>query len=257
MDLTISTLTLESFLLVVVRTGAFTAVAPLFGHRSVNARLRVLIAACISLTVFSAKDIALPVYSSVLGYSMLVIKEAVVGLSLGFVARLVMSTLILAGEFIDREIGFTMSTNFDPSTGAMVTITAELYDKLIYVIIIITGMHHYIIRAIAQTFDIIPVGQVNASFGMLYVTVLDFIVQYYNIGFMIAMPIFISMTMLNVILGVLTKSSPQMNMFAIGMQMKVIIGMLALTIVIVFIPGITNILMDRMQTMVNSLIGGF
>ena len=74
---------------------------------------------------------------------------------------------------------------------------------------------------------------------------------------MIAMPIFISMTMLNVILGVLTKSSPQMNMFAIGMQMKVIIGMLALTIVIVFVPGITNILMDKMQAMINSLIGGF
>lgn len=257
MDLTISTLTLESFLLVVVRTGAFTSVAPLFGHRSVNARLRVLIAVCISLTVFSAKTIAFPVYSSVFGYSLLILKEAAVGLSLGFVARLVMSTLILAGEFIDREIGFTMSTNFDPSTGAMVTITSELYDKLIYVIIIITGMHHYIIRAIAQTFDIIPVGQVNVSFEKLYVTVLDFIIQYYNIGFMIAMPIFISMTMLNVILGVLTKSSPQMNMFAIGMQMKVIIGMLALTIVIVFVPGIASILMDRMQTMINSLIGGF
>lgn len=48
-----------------------------------------------------------------------------------------------------------------------------------------------------------------------------------------------------------------MNMFAIGMQMKVIIGMLALTIVIVFVPGITNILMDKMQAMINSLIGGF
>ena len=80
MDLTISTLTLESFLLVVVRTGAFTSVAPLFGHRSVNARLRVLIAVCISLTVFSAKTIALPVYSSVFGYSLLILKEAAVGL---------------------------------------------------------------------------------------------------------------------------------------------------------------------------------
>lgn len=256
MDLTISTLTLEAFLLVLVRTGTFISVAPLFSHRSINVRLRVLTAACISLAIFSAMDISLPVYSSVFGYTLLILKEAAVGLSLGFVARLVMATITMAGEFIDRETGFTMSTNFDPSTGAMVTITAELYDKMIYLIIIITGMHHYILRAIAQTFDIIPVGNVNINYGSIYITVIEFMSQYFYIGFMIAMPIFIAMTILNVILGVLSKSSPQMNMFAIGMQMKVMVGLFSLTLVIVFIPSIANVLMDKMRTMLGILLGG-
>ncbi|MDE6024490.1 MAG: flagellar biosynthetic protein FliR [Lachnospiraceae bacterium] len=256
MDLTISTLTLEAFLLVVVRTGCFIATAPLFGHKSINARLRVLIGVCISLTIFSSMNIQLPVYASVLEYTFLVLKEAVVGLSLGFVASLSMSTIILAGEFIDREIGFTMSTNFDPSTGAMVTITAELYDKLIYLIIIITGLHHYILRAIAETFELIPVGSVSLNLPAVYISVVSFIVQYFTIGFRIAMPVFLAMVMLNVILGVLTKSSPQMNMFAIGMQLKVVIGMLTLTITIMFVPNIANYLVDRMQDMLSSLIGG-
>ncbi len=256
MELTISTLTLEAFLLVVVRTGCFVATAPLFSHRSINARLRVLIGVCISLAIFSSMSIGLPVYDSVLGYTFLVLKEAVVGLSLGFVARLVMSTLVLAGEFIDREIGFTMSSAFDPNTGAMVTITAELYDKLIYLVIVITGMHHYILRAIAETFELIPVGSVSLNLPAVYVSVVSFIVQYFTIGFRIAMPIFLAAVMLNVILGILTKSSPQMNMFAIGMQLKVIVGMLTLTITIMFVPNIASYLVDRMQDMLSSLIGG-
>ena len=59
------------------------------------------------------------------------------GLALGFVSSLIMATLIMAGEFIDREIGFSMATNFDMSVGAMVTITAEFYDRLVYLIFLL------------------------------------------------------------------------------------------------------------------------
>ena len=59
------------------------------------------------------------------------------GLSMGFVSNLVMGVLVMAGEFIDREIGFTMASNFDPNTGAMVTITAEFYDRMVCLIILI------------------------------------------------------------------------------------------------------------------------
>ena len=256
MDLTISTLTLESFLLVLARTGGFVAVAPLFGHKSVNARLRVLIAACISLTIFSAMDISLPEYETVLGYSWLVIKEIAVGLSLGFVASLTMSALVVAGEFIDREIGFTMATNFDLSVGGMVTITAELYDRMVYVVILVTNLHYYILKALAQSFELIPVGHVSVNFTSLYSNASGFIGQYFSIGFRIAMPVFLGAIILNVILGVLTKSSPQMNMFSVGMQLKVFAGLIILSVAIMFIPNIATYLMERMQDMLLSLMGG-
>lgn len=256
MYLTISTLTLESFLLIVVRSACFTATAPLFGHKSVNARMRVLIALCISLSIFMATDTTLPEYDSVLGYSMLVIKEAAVGLSLGFVATMIMTMLVVAGEFIDREIGFTMATNFDMSMNANVTITAELYDKMIYLILLLTNLHYYMLRALAQSFELIPIGHANIKYTHMYDTVIGFISQYFSIGFRIAMPIFIGATILNVILGVLAKSSPQMNMFAIGMQLKVLAGISVLSIAIVFVPSIATYMMERVQDALNSLIGG-
>ncbi len=251
-----ATLTLETYLLVLVRVACFVAIAPVFGHKSINARLRVLIAACISLTVFMAMDFEMPVYDSVFGFSFLLIKEAAVGLSLGFVSSLVMAIIILVGEFIDREIGFSMAQNFDMGMGAMVTITAELYDRLIYLIILITNLHFYIIKAIAQSFEMIPLGEISIDFPYMYVQVLAFIGEYFSIGFRIAMPIFIAATILNVILGVMAKSSPQMNMFAIGIQMKVFVGLFVLSVIIMFVPNIANYLMETMGAMLTSLLGG-
>ena len=255
MDLTISTLALESFLLVVARAAGFCVTAPLFSHKSVNTRLRMLIAACISISIYSSMDLQLPQYESVLGFSFLILKELAVGLSIGFVASLTMSMLVLAGEFIDREIGFTMATTFDPSKGAMVTITAELYDKLIYAAILISNLHFYIISALAQSFGLVPVGRVNIQISGFLSNSIRFVGQYFSIGFRIAMPVFIGATIVNVILGILTKSSPQMNMFSVGMQIKVIAGLLVMTIAIMFVPNIANYLMERMQEMLQAVMG--
>ena len=256
MDLTISTLTLEAFLLVIVRTGSFFAIAPIFGNRAINARLRVLIAVCVSLTIFNAMEVSLPEYDSVFGYSAIVLKEAFVGLSMGFVSNLVMGVLVMAGEFIDREIGFTMASNFDPNKGAMVTITAEFYDRMVCLIILINNLHFYILQAMVQSFELIPVGTVSPNIPVLYSSVLSFIVQFFSIGFRIAMPVFLGATMLNVILGILAKSSPQLNMFAIGIQLKVFVGLMLLTITIVFIPNIATYLMEKIQEMLATLLGG-
>ena len=256
MDLSIETLKLEAFLMVLVRIACFVAVAPVFGHKSINARLRVLIAACIALTVFTAMDPEMPEYNSVFGFSFLLIKEAAVGLALGFVSSLVMAIITMAGEFIDREIGFSMAQSFDISSGAMTTITANLYDKMIYLIILITNLHFYILKAVVRSFEVVPLGGFQLNISVVFVQVVGFITEFFVIGFRIAMPIFIAATILNIILGVMTKSSPQMNMFAIGIQMKIILGMLALAIMVMFIPNITNYLMEKMDSMLSSVLGG-
>ncbi len=243
-------------MLVLVRTGGFIVTAPLFSNKSINTRLRLLIAGCLAITLFSSVDFPLPEYETVFGYTVLVVKELLIGLSLGFVSSFVMAIIVMAGEFIDREIGFSMATTFDPSIGTMVTITAELYDKMLYLVILITNLHFYIIRALVQSFEVVPLGHVNINYGFLFTEVLSFIGQYFSIGFRIAMPVFLSTIILNVILGVISKSSPQMNMFAIGMQLKVLGGLLMLSIVILYIPNIANYLVERMNDVVMTVLGG-
>lgn len=255
MSFTISTLTLEAFLLVLVRVACFISIAPVFGHNSLNTRMKISIAFFVSLILYQVVDVSLPVYSDVLGYSTLVLEEALVGLLLGFVAGLSMKALAIAGEFIDREIGFSMATTFDPNQG-MVTITGELYDKIVCLVIMISNLHYYILSAAAQSFELVPVGRIVLNPDLLYTSLIQFIVQVFMIGFRIAMPVFLGATMLNVILGVLAKSSPQMNMFAIGMQLKVFVGLFLLAVCIMFVPNIANYIMERMRDMIQTILGG-
>lgn len=255
MTFTISTLTLEAFLLVFVRVACFTSIAPIFGHNSLNARMKISIAFFVSLILYQVINVSLPEYTNVLGYTTLVLEEALVGLLLGFVAGLSMKSLAIAGEFIDREIGFSMATTFDPNQG-MVTITGELYDKIVCLVILISNLHYYILSAAAQSFELVPVGNVVLNPGLIYTSLIQFIVQMFIIGFRIAMPVFLGATMLNVILGVLAKSSPQMNMFAIGMQLKVFVGLFLLAVCIMFIPNIANYIMERMRDMIQTILGG-
>ena len=255
MTFTISTLTLEAFLLVFVRVACFTSIAPIFGHNSLNARMKISIAFFVSLILYQVINVSLPEYTNVLGYTTLVLEETLVGLLLGFVAGLSMKSLAIAGEFIDREIGFSMATTFDPNQG-LVTITGELYDKIVCLVIVISNLHYYILSAAAQSFELVPVGNVVLNPGLIYTSLIQFIVQMFIIGFRIAMPVFLGATMLNVILGVLAKSSPQMNMFAIGMQLKVFVGLFLLAVCIMFIPNIANYIMERMRDMIQTILGG-
>lgn len=255
MSFTISTLTLEAFLLVLVRVACFISIAPIFGHNSLNTRMKISVAFFVSLILYQVVDTSLPVYSDVLGYTTLVVEEAFVGLLLGFVAGLSMKALAIAGEFIDREIGFSMATTFDPNQG-MVTITGDLYDKIVCLVIMISNLHYYILSAAAQSFELVPVGRIVINPDLIYTSLIQFIIQMFMIGFRIAMPVFLGATMLNVILGVLAKSSPQMNMFAIGMQLKVFVGLFLLAVCIMFVPNIANYIMERMRDMIQTILGG-
>ena len=238
-----------------VRVACFISIAPVFGHNSLNTRMKISIAFFVSLILYQVVDVSLPVYSDVLGYSTLVLEETLVGLLLGFVAGLSMKALAIAGEFIDREIGFSMATTFDPNQG-MVTITGELYDKIVCLVIMISNLHYYILPAAAQSFELVPVGRIVLNPDLIYTSLIQFIVQVFMIGFRIAMPVFLGATMLNVILGVLAKSSPQMNMFAIGMQLKVFVGLFLLAVCIMFVPNIANYIMERMRDMIQTILGG-
>lgn len=254
MDFTFSISTLEEVLLVFVRIVCFISIAPIFGNKNVPVRVKIFLSAATSILVYGTLGNIDLDYDTVIDYAFLLVKEAVVGLTLGFVSNLVMTIIAFVGQFFDRETGFTMSTNFDPDQNSQVTISAELFNYLVLLIIIITNLHYFIFQAIVQSFLNIPLGNVFINSTGIENLVVDFITEYFVLGFRIAMPIFVGIVLLNVILGILAKSSPHMSMFSIGMQLKVITGLLIMVIIIVYIPNITNFLMETMRSMLADTI---
>ena len=192
------------------------------------------------------------VYDTLTGYFVIVMKEALTGLLIGFAANLSFSVVAFAGHIADMEMGFSMATLFDPATKQNTSITGIYYNYTIMLMLIISGMHQYLLKALAETYTLIPMNGAIFRSDRLMASMLEFMANYIIIGFRICLPIFAVMTILNAVLGVLAKVSPQMNMFAVGMQMKVLVGLSILFLSTSMLPSAANFIYGQMQYMVSA-----
>ena len=246
MDLSFTVERLEVFLLIFVRISSFIVSAPFFSLSHVPRKVKAALAFYLALLIYPAIGISELEYNGMIELAMLIFKEAAAGLLLGMITNMCLYILNFAGNVMDMEIGFSMVTEFDPSSNINSTITATVYSTGVNLIMLVTYMHHYIIRAFLDTFEMIPVGAVHLrpdSYKIMAV----FIVDYFVVGFRIILPIFAAMLILNVVLGVLAKVAPQMNMFSVGMQLKVAGGIIILGIVIGLLPQVTELIYEEMQ----------
>ena len=245
---------LEYYLAIFVRVMGAMAFAPIFGNQAVTRRVRVFIGMACSLAVFTANPYTPLGYSTFLEYTLLLLKEFVVGITMGFLSNITLTIINAAGQFIDREIGFSMVSDFDQTMNTEITITAEFYNMLVMLIMLCSNMHYFILSALSDSFQLIPLGKVTIDTGTLYDTMIQYIADYFIISVRIALPVMISIMLLNVVLGVLAKTAPQMNMFVIGIQLKIFVGFAVLLVTIGFLPNITEFIYKEMQTVVTGVL---
>ncbi len=228
-DLSFSFLDLEYFLLILVRVSCFVFIAPFFSVTGAPARVRIAISVFTSLllyTVLTPHEAV--VYDSVFSYALIVAKEAIAGFLVGFSANICTAILNFAGSIADMETGLSMATLFDPATKQQTGITGAFYQYVVMLMLIASGMYRYLLGALADSFLLIPVNGVHISGENLTQTMIVFLTDYIVIGFRICLPIFCVILLLNVVLGVLAKVSPQLNMFSVGIQIKVLVGVCVL-----------------------------
>lgn len=244
---------LEFFLLILVRISGFIVAAPIFSLRNIPMRVKTILAIAIAIIVFNVVPYREINYSTTIDYAFIVILEMIAGLIMGFMANVSYYILSFAGQIIDQEIGFSMVNQFDPITSTQVTVTGNLYTYAVMLMVMITNMHHYLIRAIADSFQVLPVGRVSLDFS-IYEMMKRFVVDYFVIGFRIVLPIFASMLVVNTILAILARVAPQMNMFVIGLQLKVFVGLVVLVLMVMMITGVADLIFQEMMSMIKGTI---
>lgn len=225
-SLSFSFLDLEFFLLILVRVSCFVFIAPFFSLSNTPARVRLALSvftAMLLYTTLTPTDAV--VYDTVMEYALIVVKEGVTGLLIGFSANICMAIVNIAGAITDMEIGLSMVTLMDPATREQSSVTGVFYQYVIMLILIASGMYRYLFGALADSFLLIPVNGAVLKGENLVSAVLLFLGDYIIIGFRICLPVFCTILLLNAILGVLTKVSPQLNMFSVGIQIKVLAGL--------------------------------
>lgn len=256
LEYTFSLANFEILILIVVRISCFVSVAPFFGTSNTPARVKIGLSVLVSLLIYGIVDKTAIEYTGVMGYAVIVLKEGITGLLIGFAANICNSIILFAGNIIDMDIGLSMATEFDPTMNSQVTITGNLYNYFILLLLVVTDMHHVILRAVVDSFTVIPVNGQIFDWNSLAGSMVTFMTDLFVIAFRIFLPIFACMMILNCILGIMAKVAPQMNMFAVGMQMKVLLGIVILFLTVTLLPGIADFIFTDMRRMMVSVIEG-
>lgn len=252
-NISISQLSLEYFFLVLVRITSFIYIAPFYGQTNVPQRLKLGLSVFLSMIIFNLSPGEVPDYDSVLDYAALVVMESIAGLLIGFSAYICNTIILFSGRIIDTDIGLSMSQVFDPSTNSQVTVTGQMYQYFLLLLMIASNMHIFLLNAIMDSFTVIPIGGINPQ-TTLYNTFVGFLTDYFMIGFRIVLPVFVTILLLNCAMGIMTKIASQIHMFSIGIQIKVLGGFLILFVTISLLPSVANFIFEKMQEMVISVM---
>lgn len=160
-----------------------------------------------------------------------VLQEMSIGLTIGFIVLLVFASIRLAGQFIDVKMGFAIVNVFDPVFNISGPITGQFKNILASLLFLILNGHLIVIQAVYSTFEHIPPGQLvlnEQGWQFLFRLMGDIFI----VAFMIALPVVGTVFMADIIFGFLARSIPQINIFIVGLPLKILIGTLILVLTI-------------------------
>lgn len=149
-----------------------------------------------------------------------------------------------------------MANVFDPTTNEQTSITGALLQYGVMLILYTTGLHRFLLKALMETFILIPISGVHIRTDHLLQVLIDFLSNYIIIGFRICLPVFASITLMNIVLALLAKLAPQMNMFSVGIQLKLLAGLTVIMITVTLLPDVCNFITTQIQQMMVSIVEG-
>lgn len=227
MDLNIG-IQLIKYLLILFRCLGFFILTPVFGRREFLAQGKLGLAALVSFIVYPLIPDA-NVYSNLWIIAIEVLKEFTVGISMGYAVFLVFSSLYLAGGIIDLEMGFGIVNVMDPQSNTQVPIMGNFYYILTILLFLTIDGHHMLISTIIKSYDLLPLGEIVFRADILYGIITSF-KHMFILGVKVAIPIVSIIFLTDIALGIIARTVPQMNVFMVGLPMKIAVGMIGMIV---------------------------
>lgn len=249
-------LNIDFFLLMFVRVTALMISSPIFGRKNIPDTMK--IAFCVMVTYVLFTSIGQPKtveYGGILEFALLVIKELLFGLTLGYVTTLFFSIVQTAGQTMDMQMGFGMVNVFDVQNNINIPVTGSFLSIVMLVTFFAVNGHLMLIKIMASTFTFVPVGGVvlNPAIGMV---ALDVFALAFVLSVKVAMPMIAAGLLGEVIMGIIVRAIPQMNIFVVGIPMKIMLGLLMLLIIIPVFVHFCDTLFDQMFLSVEKMFLG-
>lgn len=239
------------FTLITMRISGFILFNPMFGRRNVPSLVKAGFIMVLSLFLFQitgSRGIALDVDNS-LEYGFLLLKEFVIGYVLGFVMDLFFVIPTFAGGLIDFNMGMSMANVYDPQTNSSMPITGTVFNYMMLLIFLAIDGHLAVLKIMLLSEEIIPYTQMLFNSGVT-LAILDIFKECIILAFKLSIPILAIELLGEVGIGVLMKVIPQINVFVVNIQAKVLLGYMILLLICY---PIGNFLGNAIDMMVNTI----
>ena len=220
------------FTLVLARTGALMSTAPIFGTLALPRQVRALLAVTMSLLVTPVfLSTSMPPVENLAVYGKMMANEVLVGLLLGLGINILFSGVQVAGQIVSQLSGMSLADVFNPGFQEDVSVFSQLFYFLTLAVFVAVGGHRIVTQSLLETFTALPPG--HAALGSSYVEVITNIIsQAFVLGIRAATPLMIALLLSNLVLGLISRTLPQINVIAVGFGLNALLamGMLFLSI---------------------------
>lgn len=213
---------LQKLLLILVRITAFIFLCPGFSFKGLPNTIKIALSFSLSIIIYMVIP-EMEILNGTLYFFILIIKEVLFGLSLGYITQLVYGIIEMAGQLIDFQVGFSMASIFDPSMGTTASNYGKVYYWLSICIFFLLDMHHKVLESLLKSFEYIPIG--TASFqGITILNILNLFSKSFELALNLAAPLIIVVLITDVVLGIISRTVPQINVLILGMPMKAMLS---------------------------------
>lgn len=212
----------QKIVLIFLRITTFIVICPGFSFKGLSNIFKVGLSIGLSLMVNSMTP-EIVITENMFLLFLFCLKESIFGLTLGFVTNLIFSTIEIAGHLVDFQVGFSMASVFDPSIGSNVSNYGRIYYWISICVFFLTDMHHRIISTLIKSFDYIPINSVNLN-NLQTGAMIHIFLRVFELAINLAMPIIVVVLIADIVLGVISKTVPQINVLMLGMPIKAMIS---------------------------------
>ena len=215
------------FTLVLARMAGLFAAIPIFGGRRVPLTVKAAAILAIALVLFPIVRDKIPqMPTDTISLVILIIRESLVGLTLSLLSQVIFAAVQFCGQMIGMQMGLSMASLFDPEAGQVPEI-AIFQDLLAMLLFMTLGVHHVFIRAIVESYSLVPVGAWHMSGGLIHFLIAA-TSGLFVLAIKLATPVMVTLLGTSVVLGIMARAFPQMNIFMISFPLNIGIGFLVL-----------------------------
>ena len=217
-----------SFGLIFARIIGFLVQAPIWGSKHINGKVKIGFAAVFAMILFPHVPLPRELSGGPVIFILLIFAQVTVGLAIGWTAFLAMATAQFGGEMLDIQMGLSSAAANDPSSKGTINLIRRLQFYLAMLLYMIMDGHHILLKAVAKSFEIIPLTGTRIS-GTLVKEMIHMAGQILHVGVQIALPALGALFMVQIALGIMARVAPQMNVFMLSFPLNIMVGMTLLS----------------------------